>query len=309
MRYLIVALALALGTANRADAQLSVGVNIGIDVPVYPHLVVVPGSPVYYDPRGDANYFFYDGMYWVYEDDAWYASSWYNGPWRPVEPEYVPAYVLRVPVRYYRRPPPYFSAWRPSGPPRWGERWGHDWERHRAGWDRWDRRAVPRPAPLPVYQRAYGGDRYPRAYEQQRSLGAENYRYRPREAFVRDHFDGRGHEDGQRGDDRRWGGPRGDDRRWDGPRGDDRRWNGPRDDRRPDGPRGDDRGWNGPRDDRHPAGPRGDDRRFGGPRGDGQPPRAEPPGPMPGPQRDHGREGGRRDEHGNGNDDRGRGQH
>jgi hypothetical protein len=102
--------------------------------------------------------------------DAWYVSSWYAGPWYVVEPYDVPVYLLRVPVRYYHHPPPYFRAWRGDLPPRWGERWGRDWEVRRSGWDRWDHRQVPRPAPLPVYQRSYAGDRYPREVEQQRSI-------------------------------------------------------------------------------------------------------------------------------------------
>ena len=44
-----------------ADVQ----VNIGISVPVYPNLVVVPGYPVYYAPQIDSNYFFYDGLYCI----------------------------------------------------------------------------------------------------------------------------------------------------------------------------------------------------------------------------------------------------
>ena len=102
-----------------------------------------------------ANYFFYDGLYWVYQGDDWYASGWYNGPWRRVLPEYVPLYVLRVPVRYYRQPPRYFRVLARDAPPRWGEHWGRDWERRRPGWDRWDRDAAPAPAPLPTYQRRY----------------------------------------------------------------------------------------------------------------------------------------------------------
>ena len=47
----------------------------------------MPGYPVYYAPRINSNYFFYDGMYWVYQRDNWYASSWYNGPWGLVAPE------------------------------------------------------------------------------------------------------------------------------------------------------------------------------------------------------------------------------
>ncbi len=193
MRYLLVALSLLMGSVTSAHAQVSVSigfptVDIGINVPVYPELVLVPGYPVYYDPRADSNYFFYDGVYWVYQGDDWYASSWYNGPWQVVRPEHVPLYVLRVPVRYYRQPPPYFRGWRPDVPPRWGEHWGPAWERRRPGWDRWDRRSAPRPAPLPGYQRQYSGDRYPRAMEQQHSIRSEHYGYRPHEAAAREHF-------------------------------------------------------------------------------------------------------------------------
>ncbi len=193
MRYLLIVLAMLLGLVPAAHAQISVaigvpGINIGINVPVYPQLVPVPGYPVYYDPRMNANYFFYDGLYWVYQGDTWYASSWYNGPWRVVGPEYVPLWVLRVPVRYYRQPPAYFRGWRADAPPRWGDHWGRDWEARRGGWDRWDHRAAPRAAPLPVYQRQYAGDRYPSAAEQQRSIRSEHYRYQPREAVARQHF-------------------------------------------------------------------------------------------------------------------------
>ena len=70
------------------------GVSIGINLPVYPELVPVPGYPVYYAPQVNSNYFFYDGVYWVYEQDNWYTSSWYNGPWQLVAPEVVPLFVL-----------------------------------------------------------------------------------------------------------------------------------------------------------------------------------------------------------------------
>jgi hypothetical protein len=188
MRYLLVSLSLLMGSVTTARAQMSVGVEIGLNVPVYPELVLVPGYPVYYAPGADSNYFFYDGVYWVFHDDNWYASSWYNGPWRLVRPEHVPYYVLRVPVRYYRTPPAYFRGWHPDGPPRWGEHWGRGWERRHVGWDRWDRRAAPRPAPLPVYQREYAGDRYPRGFEHQQQIRSDSYRYRPRETAAREHF-------------------------------------------------------------------------------------------------------------------------
>jgi len=194
IRYFILLLLILLCSAGSVSAQVSVGIgigtphlSIGINLPVFPQLVPVPGYPVYYAPRVSANYFFYDGMYWVFWDDAWYASSWYNGPWWLVEPEYVPVFVLRVPVRYYRSPPVYFRHWHSHAAPRWGEHWGPRWEDRRRGWDRWDRRAVPSRAPLPVYQRRYTGDRYPRV-EQQRELRGKNYRYEPRTRVVREHF-------------------------------------------------------------------------------------------------------------------------
>lgn len=166
-------------------ASAAVQVNIGIYLPAYPQLVVVPGYPVYYAPRLDANFFFYDGMYWVYQDDDWYASSWYNGPWWLVQPETVPVFILRIPVRYYRQPPAYFRGWRRDAPPHWGDHWGHDWEQHRSGWDRWNHRAAPAPAPLPAYQRQYSGDRYPERMEQQHELQQRNYRYQPHDPVVR----------------------------------------------------------------------------------------------------------------------------
>ena len=166
--------ALLLGATAPALAQVSIHLNLG----GYPTLQRIPDYPVYYAPGVDSNYFFYDGSYWVFQDGDWYASSWYNGPWHLVDRYAVPDYLLRVPVRYYRRAPVYFRGWRADAPPRWDEHWGRPWVERRRDWDRWDRRSVPQPAPLPTYQREYRGDRYPR-YEQQRELHSRNYRYQP----------------------------------------------------------------------------------------------------------------------------------
>lgn len=162
----------------------SSNVSIGINVPVYPSLVRIPGYPVYYAPGVATNYFFYDGVYWVFRDDGWYQSTWYNGPWVYVSPNVVPLYILRIPVRYYRYPPAYFRSWHPDAPPRWGEHWGPQWEQHRHGWDKWNRSAAPAPAPLPRYQREYSGSKYPRL-EQQPKLRAERYPYQPQDRAGR----------------------------------------------------------------------------------------------------------------------------
>src|SRR3984893_7856549 len=183
MRSAVVVACMLLGPCAPAGAQVSIGINLG----VYPDLVAVPGYPVYYAPQLDSNFFFYDGLYWVYAQDSWYASSWYNGPWDMVAPESVPFFVLRVPVRYYRQPPQYFGGWASEAPPRWGEHWGRDWEQRRSGWDRWDRAPAPAPAPLPTYQREYSGERYPRA-DQQPALRNQNHHYQTREPAVRQQF-------------------------------------------------------------------------------------------------------------------------
>jgi hypothetical protein len=198
MRTTLVGFAMLLASGS-ASAQLSLQIglphaSIGINVPVYPELVPVPGYPVYYAPAMDANFFFYDGAYWVYRDDRWFVSSWYNGPWTYVDPYHVPLFVLRVPVGYYRNPPPYFHGWRRNEPPRWGQYWGHDWDEHRHGWDHWDRRAAPARAPLPRYQRQYAGDRYPDGEARQRELASAHYRYAPHDPDVRQHYVERGHD-------------------------------------------------------------------------------------------------------------------
>jgi hypothetical protein len=199
---ILVALMLSL-LPGRATAQVSIqigmpNVAIGVNLPAFPQLVQVPEYPVYYAPALPANYFFYDGMYWVFENDTWYASAWFNGPWSPVPPQAVPVFLLRVPVRYYRQPPAFFGGWRPDAPPRWDEHWGPSWAQRHAGWNRWDRKSAPPPAPLPVYQRSYAGSRYP-SPDLQPALHGQNYPYWPRDkavqrAYVAHAIHGRGAE-------------------------------------------------------------------------------------------------------------------
>ena len=194
MRYVLIVFWMLLCSVTSAMAQVSIGigialpgVSIGINLPMYPQLVRVPGYPVYYAPRLNSNFFFYDGMYWVYQRDNWYASSWYNGPWGLVAPEFVPLFILRIPVRYYRVRPAYFRGWASDAPPRWGEHWGRGWEQQRSGWNQWNHSSAPAPAPLPVYQQQYSGNRYPPVVQQQQ-LQSQNYRYQPREAIVQQHY-------------------------------------------------------------------------------------------------------------------------
>src|SRR5258708_12584552 len=142
-----------------ATAQVSISISIGS----YPNLMVVPGYPVYYAPNGGANFFVYDGNYWVYQDDGWYSSIWYDGPWELVDPMFVPIFVLQVPVRYYRQPPQYFRGWQPDRAPRWNDHWGRAWAERRSDWDRPPRAGSVAPAPRPAHHRRYSGRDYPPA--------------------------------------------------------------------------------------------------------------------------------------------------
>jgi len=194
MRRALIATSMLLCPLTPALAQLSInfgtpGVSIGINLPVYPQLQRIPGYPVYYAPGVNSNYFFYDGMYWVYQRDNWYASSWYNGPWGLVDPVYVPAYVLRVPVRYYRHAPTYFHGWRADAAPHWGDHWGQSWEQNRSGWNQWSRNSSPAPAPLPTYQQQYSGNRYPQQPSQQAVIQTQSYRYQPKDTVAQQHYE------------------------------------------------------------------------------------------------------------------------
>jgi hypothetical protein len=188
MRHRFIALFIALACATAAaPAPAQVSVSIGINVPAYPQLVLVPGHPVYYAPQVRANFFFFDGVYWVLQGENWYMSAWFNGPWEFVQPAYVPYAVLRVPVRYYRAPPPYFRGWAQHQAPRWSNHWGPQWQNEHKGWDERGRHAAPA-APLPTYQRRYSGDRYPPP-PQQGELQGRNYRYQPRTEAARQHYE------------------------------------------------------------------------------------------------------------------------
>jgi hypothetical protein len=77
MQFRALVLLMLLGVATSTPAQI----NISIDISLFPELVPVPNYPVYYALRRNANYFFCDGMYWIFQDDDWYSSDWYNRPW------------------------------------------------------------------------------------------------------------------------------------------------------------------------------------------------------------------------------------
>ena len=190
MKRVLAAAAFLLAFALPAAAQEYF--DIDVDVPEYPEMLPVPDSPVYYAPNVDSNYFFYDGLYWDYNNDRWYASPWYNGPWSYVDPIYVPTYVLWVPIHYYHRPSHRWHGWNTARPPRWSEHWGRDWQaRHNEAYRNNPRGGYAR-APLPEYQRSYSRANYPRVPQQQSQLHSQHYGYRPQERTVQQHYERRG---------------------------------------------------------------------------------------------------------------------
>jgi hypothetical protein len=190
MKRSLAATLLVAATIVPAEASAQAYSDIDVDLPAFPEMQPIPGSPVYWGPDVNSNYFYYDGVFWDYFHDVWHWSAWYNGPWTMVDPVYVPTYVLWVPIAYYRRPPQFFRAWNPNRPPRWSEHWGSDWQaRHNAIYAS---AAMPvERAPLPTYQRQFPRGNYPHG-AQQAQIHARSFPYMPREGIVRQHYEASG---------------------------------------------------------------------------------------------------------------------
>jgi hypothetical protein len=141
MGRIVAVMLVVLAVAVPAAAQ--VRVDIGIQLPGPPALVIIPGAPVYYARQAPGNVFFYGHQYWLFHGSGWYAGPSWNGPWVVVEPVYLPAPILRIPVRYYHVRPPHWHGWRHDGPPRWESHWGREWREasHERDWrereERW----------------------------------------------------------------------------------------------------------------------------------------------------------------------------
>ena len=128
MPVLIAALVALLSAFPAGPARAQVHVDIGINLPAPPRLVVVPEvRAVQYVPSVSANLFFYGNQYWLFSNGGWYVSRGYNGPWVVVAPQVVPRSVLLVPVHYYRVPPGHWKKWERGHAPHWREDWGPEW--------------------------------------------------------------------------------------------------------------------------------------------------------------------------------------
>jgi hypothetical protein len=103
-----------------AADNVSIGVKIDVPAPprvvvmpppppvvlaAPPKLVVVSGSPVFYAPGININFFAYGGRYYSFHEGAWFVATTHGGPWATIAPGRVPPPVLAVPVAYYKIPP------------------------------------------------------------------------------------------------------------------------------------------------------------------------------------------------------------
>ena len=98
----------ALVVSARADAQVSVNVNIGPPPVIFaapPRVIVVPQTPVYYVPDTTYNVFVYGGRYYSFHNGAWFLATSHGGPWAFLPVEHVPRPLIMVPTRYYKVPP------------------------------------------------------------------------------------------------------------------------------------------------------------------------------------------------------------
>jgi hypothetical protein len=118
---LMLAAAAAMLWPGASAAGPDVKIDIGLGVPPIvltspPHLVVVPGTSVYYAPDVVANVFFYKGRYYTVANGVWSRAPAYTGPWAVIQIGQVPPPVLAVPVEYYKIPPGHLKK---HGPPPW----------------------------------------------------------------------------------------------------------------------------------------------------------------------------------------------
>lgn len=98
-RLMLAAIAASLFLPVPAPAQ--VGVQIHVNIPVNPPLVVVqPGIQVV--ENWDEEVFYTGGFYWVHRDGYWYRATSPRARWVYVEPRRVPPGLVRMPPGQYK---------------------------------------------------------------------------------------------------------------------------------------------------------------------------------------------------------------
>jgi hypothetical protein len=109
----VVGMMLLIGMSYPSGA--TAGVNIGINIPPPPPLVipapppmfVIPRTYIYFPPEVDVDIFFYQGYWYRPYQGYWYRSGTYNGKWVYITPERVPRALINLPPNHRRVPPRY----------------------------------------------------------------------------------------------------------------------------------------------------------------------------------------------------------
>ncbi|HEX5032225.1 MAG TPA: hypothetical protein VFX78_12305 [Candidatus Eisenbacteria bacterium] len=124
----------------KSEAAVSVGVSFHVGDPYRglslhfqsaPDLALIPASSVYYVRNYDRDLYRYGRSWYYVEDNCWYQSSSYNGPFVRIAVSSVPRPIYNVPTRYRR-------AWGgpPSHAPAYGYHRNQGQDRNDNGWNR-----------------------------------------------------------------------------------------------------------------------------------------------------------------------------
>ena len=144
---------MVLPNAGLAEVKINIGVNLPppppLVIPAPPPMFVIPRTYVYFAPGVDVDIFFYRGYWYRPYQGHWYRSRSYNGKWVYLSPPKVPPVFLNLPPDFRRLPPGYRHIpygdlrknwkrwerekyWERHGGREWhGERWEHEQGRER----------------------------------------------------------------------------------------------------------------------------------------------------------------------------------
>lgn len=142
----------------KSEAAVSVGVSFHVGDPYRglslhfssaPRLALIPASQVYYVPNYDRDLYRYGNTWYTKQDDCWYQSSSYNGPFVQIAVSSVPRPIWNIPNRYRRgwdgSQAHAYSAPRYQAPTSYGRGWnrggnqGRNGNQGQNGWQRNDR--------------------------------------------------------------------------------------------------------------------------------------------------------------------------
>ena len=102
-------LLIGMGYPSRTTAGVNIGINIPppppLVIPAPPPMFVIPRTYVYFAPEVEVDIFFYNGYWYRPYREHWYRSGTYNGKWVYISSKKVPPVLLNLPPDYRRVPP------------------------------------------------------------------------------------------------------------------------------------------------------------------------------------------------------------